>query len=354
MKLLITGANGFLGRYVVAEAVRRGHYVRAVIRQSVNNEKEVVPEQSNVESVCVDLRCKVGLVDACEGVDAVLHLAASKAGDMYTQYAGTVVATENLLEAMTVARVKRIIGISSFAVYDYINRWSYATLDENSPLEREFPPRDEYSHTKLVQERLIRKHSVAHKWDYAILRPGVIYGPNNVWTARLGISGNERRWIRIGWFSRLPLSYVENCAEAILLAAEKPGPLALTVNVLDDNCPTQTQYTREVLRRMVPRLRSVTIPWTIMRFLARSAWLCNRLLFRGRAKLPAILVPEKLHARFKPLRYSNKRLHDSLGWTPRYTRAEALDRSLRASVAEMAKSVPAVSPQLFARAETKR
>lgn len=334
MKLLVTGASGFLGEYVVAEALRRGHTVRAVVRPGAAMDELPRLMDPRIELARVDLRSKRGLVEAVSGVDAVLHLAASKAGDMYAQYAGTVVATENLLEAMALAgpaggqRPMRLVGISSFAVYDYIRMRSYARLDERSPLAAEFPPRDEYCHTKLVQERLMREAGQRHGWDWAMLRPGVIYGRNNLWTARLGMSGGAKRWVRIGSFSRLPLSYVENCAEAILLAAEHPGPLALTCNVIDDACPTQATYAREVTRRLSPRPRMVTIPWPVMRLLARSATLVNTLAFRGRAKLPAILVPARLHARFKPLRYTNALLRSSLGWTPRYQLAESLDRSL--------------------------
>ena len=61
-----------------------------------------------------------GLAEALAGHDVVLHLAAAKSGDLYAQYAGTVVATENLLTAMTDAEVKRIVLISSLSVYDYL------------------------------------------------------------------------------------------------------------------------------------------------------------------------------------------------------------------------------------------
>src|SRR5262245_43816406 len=329
MRLLVTGATGFLGRHVVGEALRRGHDVRALVRPSSPAAEVPELDHPRLELARIDLRSKRGLVDACAAMDAVLHLAAAKVGDMYAQYAGTVIATENLLEAMTSADgPRRIVGVSSIAVYDYLHKRSRAVLDEESTLEPEFPPRDEYSHTKLVQERLIREHAQRQNWDYAILRPGVIYGRDNLWTARLGISASERRWLRIGWLGTLPLCYVENCAEAIVLAAEKPGPLALTVNVIDDTLPTQASYAREVLRRLTPRPRSRTLPWPMMRLLARSAWVTNRVVFRGRARLPAILVPARLHARFKPLRYSNRRLHETLGWKPRYSLAQALERSL--------------------------
>ena len=57
-----------------------------------------------------DLRSRNGLIDAVRGVDCVLHLAASKSGDIYAQLGGTVVATENLLWAMEQAGVKSIVG----------------------------------------------------------------------------------------------------------------------------------------------------------------------------------------------------------------------------------------------------
>src|SRR5436305_8304475 len=103
MKLLVTGAGGFLGRYVVAEALRRGHAVRAMVRGSSEGLAEL--DHPALELVKADLRSRRGLTDAVKGVDAVLHLAAAKSGDLYAQYAGTVVATENLLAAMTEANV---------------------------------------------------------------------------------------------------------------------------------------------------------------------------------------------------------------------------------------------------------
>src|SRR3954469_7342012 len=100
MKLLITGANGFLGKYVVAEALRRGHSVRAMVRSPKDAEKNGWLHHPKIELALADLRKRKGLADAIRGVDAVLHLAAAKAGDMYAQYGGTVVATEHLLSAM--------------------------------------------------------------------------------------------------------------------------------------------------------------------------------------------------------------------------------------------------------------
>src|SRR5687767_10308430 len=113
MKLLVTGAAGFLGRYVVAEALRRGHAVRALVRGGAGSGSSTCgwEDDPGVELVRADLRSREGLVEACGGVEAVLHLAAAKAGDLYEQYAGTVVATENLLLAMAQAGVRRIVHV---------------------------------------------------------------------------------------------------------------------------------------------------------------------------------------------------------------------------------------------------
>jgi nucleoside-diphosphate-sugar epimerase len=335
MKLLVTGANGFLGRYVVAEALRRGHGVRAVVRSGANP----WPGQ-DVELAQVDLRSRRGLVEALAGVDAVLHLAAAKAGDLYAQYAGTVVATENLLWAMDEAKVSHIVSISSFSVYDYMQMSSFSLVDESSPVEADAFDRDAYAHTKLVQENLVRETAGLNGWRYAILRPGVIFGKDNLWTARLGAQAGKKLWIRMGAWARLPLTYVENCAEAIVLAAENPEADGQTLNIVDDDVPTQRAYAAFLRKRMSPRPMILPVPWIVMRCLARLATITNSLLFKGRAKVPGVFVPCRLHARCKPLRYTNARIKQVLGWQPKVSWQEGVERSLDVATSVARASCP--------------
>jgi hypothetical protein len=79
---------------------------------------------------------------------------------------------------------------------------------------------------------------------------------------------------------------------------------------------------------VTPRPHIVPIPWTLMRLIARVAWLTNRVCFKGTAKVPGLFVPSRLHARFKPLRYTNKKIVSALGWKPRYSWQEGIQRSL--------------------------
>jgi nucleoside-diphosphate-sugar epimerase len=343
MKLLVTGANGFLGRHVVAEALRRGHTVRAMVRSVKDAGRNGWVGRPNIEWVQADLRSRRGLVDAVAGCDAVLHLAAAKSGDIYTQYAGTVVATENLLAAMTEAGVRRIVAVSSLSVYDFLHMKSGAVLDEDSPLDVECVDRDEYAHTKVVQENLVRDHATKHAWDFTILRPGVIYGKDNLWTARLGHQG-KRVWVRIGARAHVPLTYVENCAEAVVMSAEKDEAVGQTLNVIDDDPPTQRRYCSLIRQRTMPRPLVVPLPWPLMRAMAGVAGVTNRLLFRGRAKVPGLFIRARLHARSKPLKFANSKIKQVLAWHPRYSLSQALERTFASP------DVPAAEPTATATA----
>jgi nucleoside-diphosphate-sugar epimerase len=322
MNICITGATGFLGQAVVAEAILRGHSVAAIGR------KPLALTDANLRFVKADLRSRAGLADVLAGSDLVVHLAAAKSGDLYAQMGGTVVATENLLAAMQQAGVRRIVSISSFAVYEYLHKRSWSSLTEDSPLDEKMIDRDEYAQTKLIQERLVRDADV----DWTILRPGMIYGPGNLFNARVGMAGG-RSWVRTGAWARIPLTYVENCAEAIVLTAETRGTVGQILNVVDDDPPTQRRYASLLRRRTTPRPRIIPLSWTVLRATARLAWIVNHWLLGGRAKVPGLLLPARLHARCKPLKFPNDRIKKFIPWSPRYGLAEAVDRSVAATSA---------------------
>jgi 2-alkyl-3-oxoalkanoate reductase len=327
MKLLITGASGFLGQYVVAEALRRDHQVRAIVRPMTKIEQFSWHDHPNLETVRLDLRRKDGLIAAIEGIDAVIHLAAAKSGDFYAQFAGTVIATENLLEAMKAANVLRLIAISTFSVYDYWNLPIGSVLNEDSAIEQNPQERDEYAQTKLLQERLVREFEQENNAPVTILRPGMIYGRDYLWNPCLGAELTDTLWLRIGARAQMPMNYVENCAEAILLATEKESAIGQTINLVDDNLPTQREFAKKLFAWQKDFPRMVPLNWTFMRGFTWILWLYNKTVLKGQAKFPGIFVPAKLHARFKPLIYENDRAKQLLQWIPRYSLDEAFDRS---------------------------
>ncbi|MFH7025482.1 MAG: NAD-dependent epimerase/dehydratase family protein [Heteroscytonema crispum UTEX LB 1556] len=327
MKLLVTGASGFLGKYVVAEALRRGHEVRAVVRPSSDEKRLAWHNYPSVELIRMDLRRKDGIVDAVRGVDAVIHLAAVKEGDFYTQFAGTVIATENLLNAMIEANVSRLVDISTFSVYDYFNTPSGKTITEDSPLERNPIQRDEYAQTKLIQEELVREFEQNYKAQVTIIRPGIIYGKDNLWNSGLGGKLTDNLWLKIGSHAIMPLTYVENCADAIVCAVERDEAIGQTLNIVDDNLPTQSVYAKKVAKCIDSVPRMIPISWPVMNLVASAIAMYNKRVLKGQAKVPGIFIPTRLHARFKPLRYSNACAKKSLNWNPRYSLDTALERS---------------------------
>ncbi len=325
MKILVTGATGFLGRYVVAELLRHAHQVRVVVRSAPDKTRFSWHSHPAVEWVSLDLEKSDGLVAALQGIDAVIHLAAAKGGDFQMQLTSTVTATENLLHAMKLAGVMRLVVISTFSVYDYLHLQPGSTIDENSPIEPRPIDRDGYAQTKLIQEQRVREFE-QQGGQVTVIRPGMIYGRDALWNACLGAKAGDRLWLRIGANATLPLTYVENCAEAIVNAIEPPA-IGQTLNVVDDNLPTQTGYAKQLLSRMSATPRTVLIPWATMALLADLVWGVNQTLFAGRLKLPGLLIPARLHARFKPLQYTNLRAKQILAWKPKYSLEAALDRS---------------------------
>ncbi|XAL98729.1 NAD-dependent epimerase/dehydratase family protein [Phycisphaeraceae bacterium D3-23] len=335
MKLLVTGSTGFLGQAVVREALRLGHTVRAAVRPATDLERVWPGGHERLEVARIDLRRKQGLADACRGIDTVIHLAAVKMGDFYDQMVGTVVATENLLAAMDDAGCKRMVLCSTFSVYDYMRPRSGRVVDEDFPLEPDPDARDEYAKTKLLQEQMTRDHAEATGMALTVIRPGVIYGADNLLNGWTGQQLGEKRWVRIGANARVPLTYVEQCAEAHVLAATTDAAVGRTYNIVDHDPPTQKHYIKLLQKKFTPRPRVIPINWTLARTVARCGRIFNCICLGGKAKVPSILVPCRLHARAKPYRYNTQRPTDELGWTMRWSLEEAVDRALQIERGEL-------------------
>jgi nucleoside-diphosphate-sugar epimerase len=238
-----------------------------------------------------------------------------------------VIGTENLLAALFERGVLRLVHISSFSLYDYRAIPDGSPLDESSPVEQRPLERDEYLQTKLIQESMVRRFASDHGAEVTILRPGAIYGPGKLWNAGRALRLAGPVWLSIGPKSIQKLTYVENCAEAIVLAAEHDEAIGKTLNIVDDDLPTQAEYESAMRRAGFDDLgRTVGVPIALVRFVANSIEAVNRWGFGGRAKMPAFLVPAKMESQYRPLRYPNDAAKRVLGWRPRHSLDDALRR----------------------------
>jgi 2-alkyl-3-oxoalkanoate reductase len=322
LNILVTGAAGFLGRHVVAAVRERGHQVRTLIRPSTRTDD--LGWANGVDIFRADLRAPGSLTPAFDDIDVLVHIAARVRGSDSAQMADTVVGTERLLDAMTRSTTRRLVLASSFSVYG----WSaiHGTLSEESPLETDLYRRDGYTIAKTWQERVVRRISQEHDWKLTVLRPGFIWGRDREYHAGLG--QKLGRWhLVFGPLAQPPLTYVENCADCFAEAAENPRAVGQTFNVVDGHDVSSWRYLGEYLRRTGVRQYRIPVPYHAALMGTNLAEWINQRFFGGQARLPGLLIPCRFQARFKPLRFSTRKVEEALGWHPPLDFTRCLQRA---------------------------
>ena len=322
MKVLITGAGGFLGRRVVAAVHAAKHQVRAMVRPSADVEKLGWDEEIDVFRA--DLRANGDLLEAMKDVDAVAHLATAMVGDDFSRFSDSVVGTERLFEAMTRSTVKRLLLCSSFAVYDL--NGVFGTLDEEVKLFADIYQAGAYSMAKFWQERMARRLADEHNWDLTVLRPGFIWGDANQDLACLGQRLGKNYFV-FGGARRLALTHVDNCADCFRVALENSKSIGETFNVVDGDDVRAWRYVGEYLLRSGNPGRRVYLPQWLPWLAVQAVNLGSRFLFKGQGKLPSMFVPCRYALRYKPLRFSNRKLRRLLNWTPPLRFEQCLERT---------------------------
>lgn len=237
-KILVTGADGFIGSHLTEELVRQGHEVRAFVLYNSFNSwgwlDHCAPEvRGRFEVFSGDIRDPHGVKEAMKGVDAVLHLAALIAipysyhsPDTYVDT--NVKGTLNVLQAARELGVKRVIHTSTSEVYGTAR---FVPITEDHPLQGQSP----YSATKIAADQLAYSFYASFNLPVVIARPFNTYGPRQ--SARAVIPtiitqiAAGRRQIRLGAVSPTrDFSFVRDTVAGFIAALNSDLGLGEVIN----------------------------------------------------------------------------------------------------------------------------
>jgi nucleoside-diphosphate-sugar epimerase len=280
---------------------------------------------AHLEVVAGELMSADDCSRAAAGVSVVYHLAAGFDKSFAGAFRNSVLTTRNLMHAcVSHCTLKRFTHVSSFAVYSNLNINRGGLLDEDAPLEDAPQERyDAYGFSKLKQEEIVREYARMYGLRYVILRPGTIFGPGKRdLTGRIGID-TFGVFMHVGGSNLLPLTYVDNCADAIVLAGLAPGVDGETFNVVDDDLLTSQQFLRAYKNRT--GMRSIRLPY-LFAYALCAMW--EEYSRRSRGQLPPAFNRRRCAADWKGNRFSNRKLRERLGWAPRVGIDEAMERFL--------------------------
>jgi 2-alkyl-3-oxoalkanoate reductase len=329
--ILVTGATGFIGGEVTKNLLERGYRnLRCLTRGSRVSEKlnSLIREYGSIAKIDVikgNLLSPEDCIKVTKNVAVIYHLAAARGvKSVPDAFLNSVVTTRNLLEATRSHKIlKRFVSISSFAVYSNTNKPNPSLLDESCPVEQ-YPARrgDAYSFAKVKQDQIVEEYGSRFQVPYVIVRPGVVYGPGNEGiTGRVGV-GTFGIFLHLGGSNPIPFTYVENCAEAIVLAGLRAGVNGEVFNVVDDEVTLSKHFLR-LYKKNVRRFTSLYLPhWAS--YLLCSVW--ERYSNWSQGQLPPAFNRAAWHAYWKKTSYTNEKIKTRLGWKAKVSCAEGFNR----------------------------
>ncbi|HEY9170719.1 MAG TPA: NAD-dependent epimerase/dehydratase family protein [Verrucomicrobiae bacterium] len=298
---LITGGSGYFGSLLRDRLLAGGHEVRVFDLADAND------RQQEVGFVQGDIRDAARVAEALAGCDVVYHCVAQVplAKDRHLFHSVNVGGTENLLRAALAAKVRKVICVSSSAVFG---------VPKTNPVTEDTPPKpgEAYGRAKLEGEQLC--HAYARRGlDVTILRPRTILGHG-----RLGIFQILFEWIREG--RNVPVLgrghnvyqfvHADDLAEACILAAARPGSTvyhcgAARFGTMRDTLESLCAHARTGSRvRSVPMLPAVVF-MRLTSVLGLSPLGPYHALMYGRS-----------------LWFDIAKAQRELGWQPRFSNAE--------------------------------
>ena len=285
MKVLVTGAAGFLGGHLVDMLVERGDEVRAMVRPV--EDASHLRTLTGVEIVQGDMTDSTSLKRVVQGVQRVYNVAAKTGpwGLEDVHRAANVQGLADLIHAAMDAGVQRIVHTSSITVYGH---HLHGIITEDDPFHAEDNP---YSRTKIAGEKLIANLVKDQGAPVVIVRPGWIYGPRDMASFGRFVSLVEsgKGFIIGSGKNIVPVVYVRDVAQGLIKAGNAGDTvIGQAYTIADDRRVTQVQYLNTIADCLqVPQV-SLHLPYSALYTGARVAELAWKALGRRNAAPPPV------------------------------------------------------------------
>lgn len=301
-RVLVTGASGFLGGAMVKRLTQEGAEVLALARTP--DKAVFLRHLPNVEIVQGDITDAARMISVTHGCQIVFHVAAALNGALDHQRRANVDGTANVMRAAAGAYVRRVVHVSSIAVY---GMHYGGDIYEDAPRTH---TRDPYALSKAEAETVVRAAGGMNALSYSIIRPGCIYGPRSgFWTRQMFLLARRNPTPFIGDGSgTAPIIYVDDVLDLMLTLATHPAADGETFNCVSDPAPTWREFLG-AYSRLAKHHNWLAIPPA----LAMTLRPLGRLMKDEDGYILEELIPYVLHQR----RYRMDKAHDLLGWQPK-------------------------------------
>jgi len=305
----------------VRRLLAEGAQVRVLARPSPRADEL---ETMGAEVVRGDLSDATTIERGIDGAEVVYHTAAQVEGhgskDQFFEV--NVGGTERVLEASLRAKARRVVYLSSIAVYGLTA--ADVVINEDTPFDDVPEERDLYAQSKIEADRLAMKFSGNPEIGVTILRPGIIYGPGKpLPTALLGGRLGKLDFVFGRPNQPFPLNYVENLIDAMALVARAPNRESQRFILIDDDALTLAQY--HAAREKVQMGRTIFLSAQPVVLAAT----CARPVMKLLPTTAGAFSPRQIIRASQDRWYDTRRIHEATGWTPKIPLREAIEQSVR-------------------------
>jgi len=308
---LVTGASGSLGRATVKRLRADGHRVRVFQRRIPH-----LPEDG-VEYCFGNLGDPEAVDRAVKGAEVVIHCGAAMKGGWPEHKGGTVVGTQNVIDACKKHGVRQLVHISSMSVIDWAGSAGNGPVSEAANLEPRPDERGAYTRAKLEAEQLVAAAATAGL-PTVILRPGQIFGGGIPLINGAVARSAGGRWLVLGDGKlELPLVYIDDVVDAIMAAVAKRLTRGEVIQIIDPEHLTQ----EDVLGLAGGNKSVLHVPRPVVFALGKLSEYPLGALGR-----PSPVAVYRLKSALARLHYDSDRAATMLGWRPRVGVREGIRR----------------------------